>query len=62
MGNGHTALSRSSENSHQRIDQDQAEAIEGIRQGLETMRQGEGSPAAEVFSRLRAKHNIPKDP
>ena len=38
---------------------DRAEAIEGIRQGLESMKQGKGKPAREVFEELRKKHNIP---
>lgn len=38
---------------------DRAEAIEGIRQGLESMKQGKGKPAREVFEELRQKHNIP---
>ena len=41
---------------------DRAEAIEGIRQGLEAMKQGKGKPAREVFEELRKKHNIPPRP
>ena len=40
---------------------DQAEALEGIRQWLESMHRGEGRPAAEVFQRIRKKHSIPHD-
>jgi PHD/YefM family antitoxin component YafN of YafNO toxin-antitoxin module len=40
---------------------DQADALEGIRQGLESMRRGEGRPAAEVFQRLRDTCQIPPD-
>jgi dihydroneopterin aldolase len=40
---------------------DYAEAVEGIKQGLESMRRGEGRPAAEVFQHLRNKHQIPHD-
>jgi hypothetical protein len=40
---------------------DYAEAIEGIKQGLESMRRGEGRPVAEVFQHLRNKHQIPHD-
>ena len=40
---------------------DYAEAVEGIKKGLETMRQGKGRPAAEVFQHLRDKHQIPHD-
>lgn len=38
---------------------DRAEAIAGIRRGLEQMERGEGKPAAEVFSEMRKKLNIP---
>jgi PHD/YefM family antitoxin component YafN of YafNO toxin-antitoxin module len=38
---------------------DRAEAIEGIRQGLESMRQGKGRPAQEFLEELRQKYNIP---
>lgn len=40
---------------------DQAEAIEGIRRGLDSMQRVEGNPADEVFSKLRAKYEIPSD-
>ena len=40
---------------------DQAEAIEGIRRGLSSMKRGEGNSADEVFSELRAKYDIPSD-
>ena len=40
---------------------DRAEAIEGIQRGLESMQRGEGTPAQDVFTRLRKKHNIPHD-
>lgn len=40
---------------------DYAEAIEGIKEGLASMRRGEGRPAAEVFEHLRVKHQIPHD-
>jgi PHD/YefM family antitoxin component YafN of YafNO toxin-antitoxin module len=40
---------------------DRIEAIEGIRQGLESMHRGEGRPAADVFQDLRTKHHIPHD-
>lgn len=40
---------------------DRLEAIEGIKQGLESMHRGEGRPAAEVFQDLRKKHRIPHD-
>jgi PHD/YefM family antitoxin component YafN of YafNO toxin-antitoxin module len=38
---------------------DRAEAIEGIQRGLESMKQGKGRPAKEVFARLRKKYEIP---
>ncbi len=34
---------------------DRAEAIEGIRRGLEEMEAGKGRPAGEVFEKLRKK-------
>ena len=40
---------------------DRAEAIEGIQKGLVSMQRGEGTPAQEVFTRLRKKHNIQQD-
>ena len=40
---------------------DQAEAMEGIRQGLASMHRGEGRPAAEVLQRIRTKHAIAQD-
>ena len=38
----------------------QADAREGIRQGLEEMRSGLGRPAREVFDELRAAYGIPR--
>ena len=38
---------------------DRAEAIEGIRRGLESAKHGKGKPAREVFEELRKKHNTP---
>ena len=40
---------------------ERAEALEGIRQGLESMHRGKGRPAAEVFQDLRKKHHISHD-
>jgi hypothetical protein len=37
---------------------DYAEALEGIRLGIESMRRGEGIPAEEVFAELRAKYGL----
>ena len=38
---------------------EQAEAIAGIKFGLESLARGEGVPAKRVFARLRRKHKIP---
>ncbi len=38
---------------------DRAEAIVGIRRGLEEVARGEAVPAAEVFAELRAKYRLP---
>ena len=38
----------------------QADAAEGIRQGLEDIAQGQSRPAREVFEELRAEHGIPR--
>jgi len=40
---------------------DRAEAIIGVKKGLESMARGEGIPAEEAVKRLRKKHNIPQD-
>jgi len=40
---------------------DRAEAIVGVKKGLESMTRGEGIPADEAVKRLRRKHKIPKD-
>jgi PHD/YefM family antitoxin component YafN of YafNO toxin-antitoxin module len=40
---------------------DCAEAIVGIKKGLESMAREEGIPAEEAFERLRRKHNIPQE-
>lgn len=39
---------------------DRAEAVIGIKKGLESIARGEGIPADEAFERLRRKHNIPQ--
>jgi hypothetical protein len=39
---------------------DRAEAIEGIRRGLESMARGEGRPAEQVLEEMRKKHKIPR--
>ena len=38
----------------------QADAAEGIRQGLEDLRKGRTRPARDVFDRIRAEHDIPR--
>jgi prevent-host-death family protein len=38
---------------------ERAEAIAGIRRGLEQMQQGKGQPAEEVFAQMRQKFGIP---
>lgn len=37
---------------------ERAEAIEGLRRGLEQMKRGEGQPAEEVFAHMRQKFGI----
>jgi len=39
---------------------EQAEAVAGIRAGLETMKKGQGNPARQVLDRIRKKHRIPR--
>jgi prevent-host-death family protein len=38
----------------------QADAHEGIRQGLEESKSGKGRPAREFFAEFRMKHGIPR--
>ena len=38
----------------------QADAREGIRQGLEELKSGRGRPAREVFNEIRADSRIPR--
>jgi prevent-host-death family protein len=38
----------------------EADVNEGIRQGLEDLRQGKGRPAREFFDEMRKKHAIPR--
>ena len=40
---------------------DRAQAVHGIRAGLDSIKGGQGRPAREVFDDLRSKHNIPRD-
>ena len=42
--------------------QDQAEAIEGVRRGLEDVAAGRVRPLAEFIQEQRAKHNLPELP
>jgi PHD/YefM family antitoxin component YafN of YafNO toxin-antitoxin module len=39
---------------------DRAEAVVGIRKGLQSMERGEGVPAEEAFEKIRKKHKIPR--
>jgi hypothetical protein len=39
---------------------DRAEAVVGIRKGLESMERGEGISAKQAFEKLRKKHKIPR--
>lgn len=39
---------------------DRAEAIEGIRRGLEDVNHGRTQPIDEAFEEIRRKHNIPR--
>ncbi len=39
---------------------DRAEAIAGIKRGLDSVEKGEGIPAEKAFERLRRKHKISK--
>ena len=38
----------------------EADAREGIRQGLEQLRRGEGRPVTEFFEEMRRKHGLPR--
>lgn len=38
---------------------ERAEAIAGIRRGLESMKQGDGRPAEEFFAELRKRFGLP---
>jgi PHD/YefM family antitoxin component YafN of YafNO toxin-antitoxin module len=38
---------------------DQAEAIIAIREGLDSIKRGEGEPVDKVLARIRKKHKIP---
>ena len=34
-------------------------AVAGVREGLESMKRGEGQPARQILERIRRKHKIP---
>ena len=40
---------------------ERAEAVEGIRRGLESAARGEGRPVEEVIAELRAKYKLPTE-
>ena len=60
--NGKAQLVVQDAKSYQRLLElrDRAEAIEGIRKGLESFRQGKGRLAREALEELRRKHGIPR--
>jgi prevent-host-death family protein len=59
--NGKPAVVVQDARSYQRLldSVEQAEAIAGIKLGLESLEPGDGVPAKKVFARLRCKHKIP---
>ena len=59
--NGKPAVVVQDARSYQRLldTVEKAEAIAGIKMGLESMTRGKGVPAKAVFARLRRKHKIP---
>jgi hypothetical protein len=61
--NGRAALVVQDAESYQKLLDlvDRAEAIEGIRRGLESAVRGEGRPAEDVFAELRSKYDISSD-
>lgn len=50
--------------SYERLAQlaDRAEAIAGIRRGLESAARGEGQTAEEVYAEIRARHGLQLEP
>ena len=40
---------------------DRLEAIDGIRQGIESFERGEGKPVREALDEIRRKHDIPNE-
>lgn len=61
--NGRAAIVVQDAASYQRLMDliDRAEAVLGVRKGLEAMERGEGIPAEEAIAALRRKRNIPDD-
>ena len=61
--NGKAALVVQDAESYQKLLDlaEEAKVLEGIRRGLEDMRQGRGRPADEVFEEMRRDLNIPRD-
>jgi PHD/YefM family antitoxin component YafN of YafNO toxin-antitoxin module len=61
--NGRVAAVLDSPTSYQKLmeAQDRLEAVEGIRRGLASADRGEGRPAAEVLTKIRRKHRIPRE-
>jgi len=61
--NGKAALVVQDAESYQKLLDlaEEAKVLEGIRRGLEDMRQGRGRPADEVFEEIRRDLNIPRD-
>lgn len=59
--NGKPAVVVQEARSYQRLldSVERAEAIAGIKLGLESLARGEGQPAKTVFTRLRRKYKIP---
>ncbi len=45
----------------QQEEAEEARTVEGIRQGLEDMRDGRGRPAEEVFADIRREFNLSPD-
>ena len=61
--NGKAEIVVQDANSYQRMLDiiDRAEAVIGLKKGLESIARGEGIPADEAFERLRRKHDISQD-
>ena len=60
--NGKAKLVVQDASSYQKLldDLDEAEAVAGIRRGLEDVAQGRTQPAKRAFAELRKKHGIPR--